>query len=81
MTVLYFQLSCNRGGLPMFELVDSQPSHLVSVDAINLTPGEYTAFLFMSDIFLQKSSELNCPPFFFFFAYRFLGLRQVGAVL
>lgn len=24
----------------MFELVDSQPSHLVSVDAINLTPGQ-----------------------------------------
>lgn len=36
------QLSCNRDNLPMFELVDSQPSHLVSVDAINLTPGEET---------------------------------------
>lgn len=24
----------------MFELVDSQPSHMVSVDALNLTPGE-----------------------------------------
>lgn len=23
----------------MFELVDSQPSHMVSVDALNLTPG------------------------------------------
>uniref|UniRef100_A0A7N5ZVX5 Cysteine protease n=1 Tax=Anabas testudineus TaxID=64144 RepID=A0A7N5ZVX5_ANATE len=33
------RLSCNRGGLPMFELVDSQPSHMVSVDALNLTPG------------------------------------------
>lgn len=32
------RLSCNRGGLPMFELVDSQPSHMVSVDALNLTP-------------------------------------------
>lgn len=39
MTVL-FQLSCHRGGLPMFELVDSQPSHMVSVDALNLTPGK-----------------------------------------
>lgn len=32
------RLSCNRGGLPMFELVDSQPSHMVSMDALNLTP-------------------------------------------
>uniref|UniRef100_A0A8C5GHZ1 Cysteine protease n=1 Tax=Gouania willdenowi TaxID=441366 RepID=A0A8C5GHZ1_GOUWI len=32
------RLSCKRGGLPMFELVDSQPSHMVSVDALNLTP-------------------------------------------
>ncbi|XP_077463996.1 cysteine protease ATG4B isoform X2 [Stigmatopora argus] len=32
------RLSCNRGGLPMFELADSQPSHMVSVDALNLTP-------------------------------------------
>lgn len=42
--VLFFQLSCNRDNLPMFELVDSQPSHMVSVDAINLTPGENTAY-------------------------------------
>ncbi|KAG7263325.1 hypothetical protein CRUP_002217 [Coryphaenoides rupestris] len=33
-----WQLSCNRGSLPMFELVDSQPSHRVSVDVLNLTP-------------------------------------------
>uniref|UniRef100_A0A674N455 Cysteine protease n=1 Tax=Takifugu rubripes TaxID=31033 RepID=A0A674N455_TAKRU len=32
------RLSCNKDNLPMFELVDSQPSHLVGVDAINLTP-------------------------------------------
>lgn len=32
------KLSCCRGGLPMFELVDSQPSHLISTEAINLTP-------------------------------------------
>ncbi|CAF90552.1 unnamed protein product, partial [Tetraodon nigroviridis] len=32
------RLSCNRDNLPMFELVESQPSHMVSVDAINLTP-------------------------------------------
>uniref|UniRef100_A0A669CBE9 Cysteine protease n=1 Tax=Oreochromis niloticus TaxID=8128 RepID=A0A669CBE9_ORENI len=32
------RLSCNRGTLPMFELVDSQPSHMVSVDTLNLTP-------------------------------------------
>lgn len=38
----FYQLSCNRDNLPMFELVDSQPSHMVSVDAINLTPGEKT---------------------------------------
>ena len=25
----------------MFELVDSQPSHMVSVDVLNLTPGNY----------------------------------------
>ena len=36
-----FQLSCRRGGLPMFELVDSQPCHMVNVDALNLTPGKY----------------------------------------
>uniref|UniRef100_A0AAQ5ZZR8 Cysteine protease n=1 Tax=Amphiprion ocellaris TaxID=80972 RepID=A0AAQ5ZZR8_AMPOC len=35
------RLSCNKWGLPMFELVDSQPSHMVSVDALNLTPGKY----------------------------------------
>lgn len=32
------KLSCWRGGLPMFELVDSQPSHLISADVLNLTP-------------------------------------------
>lgn len=42
MTGLLFQLSCSRGGLPMFELVDSQPSHMVSVDTLNLTPGKET---------------------------------------
>lgn len=30
----------------MFELVDSQPSHLVSVDAINLTPGQSSSCSF-----------------------------------
>lgn len=29
----------NCRGLPMFELVDSQPSHLIGADVINLTPG------------------------------------------
>lgn len=38
----------------MFELVDSQPSHLVGVDAINLTPGEKT------------NSLPNAPIFFFY---------------
>ncbi|PWA14416.1 hypothetical protein CCH79_00011076, partial [Gambusia affinis] len=32
------RLSCKKGGLPMFELVDSQPVHMVSVDTFNLTP-------------------------------------------
>lgn len=32
------KLSCCKGGLPMFELVDSQPSHLISADVLNLTP-------------------------------------------
>ncbi|XP_013883470.1 cysteine protease ATG4B isoform X1 [Austrofundulus limnaeus] len=32
------RLTCKKGGLPMFELVDSQPAHMVSVDALNLTP-------------------------------------------
>lgn len=49
--VLFFQLSCNRDNLPMFELVDSQPSHMVSVDAINLTPGENTAYFFWKNLF------------------------------
>lgn len=31
----------------MFELVDSQPSHMVSVDTLNLTPGKYTANYFL----------------------------------
>lgn len=50
----FIQLSCNKDNLPMFELVDSQPSHLVGVDAINLTPGEET------------NSLPNVFPFFFF---------------
>lgn len=25
----------------MFELVDSQPSHMISVDTLNLTPGKF----------------------------------------
>uniref|UniRef100_A0AAY4E3Q2 Cysteine protease n=1 Tax=Denticeps clupeoides TaxID=299321 RepID=A0AAY4E3Q2_9TELE len=33
------KMSCSRGSLPMFELVDSQPSHLISADVLNLTPG------------------------------------------
>lgn len=28
----------------MFELVDSQPVHMVSVDTFNLTPGKSTLF-------------------------------------
>uniref|UniRef100_A0AAY4E2R2 Cysteine protease n=1 Tax=Denticeps clupeoides TaxID=299321 RepID=A0AAY4E2R2_9TELE len=32
------KMSCSRGSLPMFELVDSQPSHLISADVLNLTP-------------------------------------------
>ncbi|MCJ8729657.1 hypothetical protein PDJAM_G00109060 [Pangasius djambal] len=32
------KLSSCRGGLPMFELVDSQPSHLINTETINLTP-------------------------------------------
>lgn len=32
------KLSCCKGGLPMFELVDSQPSHFISADVLNLTP-------------------------------------------
>ncbi|XP_052331489.1 cysteine protease ATG4B-like isoform X1 [Oncorhynchus keta] len=35
------KLSHTRGSLPMFELVDCQPSHFAcSVDVLNLTPGE-----------------------------------------
>lgn len=61
-----YQLSCNRDNLPMFELVDSQPSHMVSVDAINLTPGEKTDscfpfnYLYNSMIFLYFSYFLPC---------------------
>uniref|UniRef100_A0AAR2JTN1 Cysteine protease n=1 Tax=Pygocentrus nattereri TaxID=42514 RepID=A0AAR2JTN1_PYGNA len=32
------KLSTCRGGLPMFELVDSQPSHLINTEVLNLTP-------------------------------------------
>ncbi|KAG5851164.1 hypothetical protein ANANG_G00090130 [Anguilla anguilla] len=32
------KLSCSKEGLPMFELVDSQPSHLINTDVLNLTP-------------------------------------------
>ncbi|KAM6963102.1 LOW QUALITY PROTEIN: cysteine protease ATG4B [Aplochiton taeniatus] len=32
------KMSCTRGGLPMFELVDSQPCHIASMDVLNLTP-------------------------------------------
>uniref|UniRef100_A0AAY4E2X2 Cysteine protease n=1 Tax=Denticeps clupeoides TaxID=299321 RepID=A0AAY4E2X2_9TELE len=35
------KMSCSRGSLPMFELVDSQPSHLISADVLNLTPGRH----------------------------------------
>ncbi|XP_046711580.1 cysteine protease ATG4B isoform X1 [Silurus meridionalis] len=38
------KLSSCRGGLPMFELVDSQPSHLISTEAINLTPVSFADF-------------------------------------
>uniref|UniRef100_A0A8C9S408 Cysteine protease n=1 Tax=Scleropages formosus TaxID=113540 RepID=A0A8C9S408_SCLFO len=34
------KLSCNRDALPMFELVDSQPSHYANADVLNLTPGQ-----------------------------------------
>lgn len=39
------QLSCSKEGLPMFELVDSQPSHLINTDVLNLTPGQQHTFL------------------------------------
>ncbi|KAL4608347.1 cysteine protease ATG4B isoform X1 [Arapaima gigas] len=34
------KLSCSRDALPMFELVDSQPSHYANTDVLNLTPGQ-----------------------------------------
>lgn len=34
------QLSLVRGVLPMFELVERQPSHFSNPDVLNLTPGE-----------------------------------------
>lgn len=34
------QLSLVRGALPMFELVERQPSHFSNPDVLNLTPGE-----------------------------------------
>lgn len=36
------QLSLVRGALPMFELVERQPSHFSNPDVLNLTPGEAT---------------------------------------
>lgn len=41
----------------MFELVDSQPSHLISTEAINLTPGKY-----LSDL-IQYKTEVNVKQF------------------
>ncbi|NWH79362.1 ATG4B protease, partial [Piaya cayana] len=35
-------LSLVRGALPMFELVERQPSHFSNPDVMNLTPGEAT---------------------------------------
>lgn len=37
------QLSLVRGALPMFELVERQPSHFSNPDVLNLTPGEATS--------------------------------------
>ncbi|NXU76494.1 ATG4B protease, partial [Oreotrochilus melanogaster] len=34
------KLSLVRGALPMFELVERQPSHFSNPDVLNLTPGE-----------------------------------------
>lgn len=87
MMVCLLQLSCNRGGLPMFELVDSQPSHMVSVDALNLTPGEWTAYSLLNIFQKIQFMKMNFNGFFFpLFTcwrslHRFLGLGQVGAVL
>ncbi|NXX66855.1 ATG4B protease, partial [Spizella passerina] len=36
------KLSLVRGALPMFELVERQPSHFSNPDVLNLTPGEAT---------------------------------------
>lgn len=41
----------NCRGLPMFELVDSQPSHLIGADVINLTPGNLYYCLFIDSEF------------------------------
>ncbi len=48
----------------MFELVDSQPSHMVSVDALNLTPGKWTAYFFAKHI---PKVKMNFNVVFFFF--------------
>lgn len=39
-SALALQLSLVRGALPMFELVERQPSHFSNPDVLNLTPGE-----------------------------------------
>lgn len=64
MMVCLLQLSCNRGGLPMFELVDSQPSHMVSVDALNLTPGEWTAYSLQNIFKKIQFMKMNFNGFF-----------------
>uniref|UniRef100_A0A8C7ZIE1 Cysteine protease n=1 Tax=Oryzias sinensis TaxID=183150 RepID=A0A8C7ZIE1_9TELE len=66
-------LSCKRGGLPMFELVDSQPTHMVSVDALNLTPGKQTSVIRVKITVSGKTTS------HFFELHRFLRLGQVGA--
>uniref|UniRef100_A0A8C3G7H0 Cysteine protease n=1 Tax=Cyclopterus lumpus TaxID=8103 RepID=A0A8C3G7H0_CYCLU len=63
------RLSCNRGGLPMFELVDSQPSHMVSVDALNLTPGKF--FFFGAQCTYTPNLFFKYMDFNVFFILRF----------
>lgn len=57
----------------MFELVDSQPTHMVSVDALNLTPGKQTSVIRVK---ITVSGETTSH---FFELHRFLRLGQVGA--
>ncbi|KAM9128034.1 cysteine protease ATG4B isoform 2-T2 [Pangshura tecta] len=74
------KLSLLRGALPMFELVEHQPSHFSSPDVLNLTPGKAQPSGISVDKHFCSYQELMCPVIYTMHSYLFLPAVTLSSI-